>query len=208
MTRLLGRGGSPKWFIRRMPGVRQLRCAALRRLTPLNDGRQQGTPVIRFYWAEFLERYRSDFRGDALEIGWAKTIRKYGGKALTRADVIDVAAHTPEVAVVADLTRADHAAAPEGPGRRRLHHHRVRKPVCARGVSNEHACGGADEPGAGVCRPRTPLVGVREGCEASPLGQPQAGVPDRSATSGAVASMPVGRATSDLDVSSGGEPAQ
>jgi len=80
-----------------------------RRLQPLDSGRSSGLSVIRYYWADFLERYQADIQGRALEIGETTTIRQYGGARLTQADALDLAAHSPEVKVVADLSRADHA---------------------------------------------------------------------------------------------------
>jgi glycosyltransferase involved in cell wall biosynthesis len=94
------------WTLRRLPGVRQLRWLQLRRLRPLGNGRQHGTPVVRHYWAGFLERHRSDIRGEALEIGSTLTLRQYGGEAVTRADALDLAAHSPEITAVADLANA------------------------------------------------------------------------------------------------------
>lgn len=91
----------------RLPLVRQLLCARFRRLRPLGDGRQEGVPIVRYYWANFLERHRSDIRGRGLEIGGTWTIRQYGGAALTAAEGIDLAPHSPEITVIADLTRAD-----------------------------------------------------------------------------------------------------
>jgi hypothetical protein len=93
--------------VARLPLVRQLRCAQLRRLRPLRNGRQRGLPIVRYYWAQFLEGHRADIRGRGLEIGTTETIRRYGGSALTGTDAIDLAPHNPEVTVVADLTRAD-----------------------------------------------------------------------------------------------------
>jgi hypothetical protein len=91
----------------RLPLVRTVRCVQLRRLRPLGDGRQRGLPIVRYYWARFLEQYQSDIFGRGLEVGTTDTIRKYGGARLTQADAIDLAPHNPEVSVVADLTRAD-----------------------------------------------------------------------------------------------------
>jgi SAM-dependent methyltransferase len=82
-----------------------------RRLRPFGNGRKLGTPVVRYYWAEFLEKHRADIRGRGLEIGVTTTIKQYGGQALTQADALDLAAHSPEVRVVADLSRADHVPA-------------------------------------------------------------------------------------------------
>jgi len=91
------------------PLIRQLRAMRFRRLQPLDSGRSSGLSVIRYYWADFLERYQADIQGRALEIGETTTIRQYGGARLTQADALDLAAHSPEVKVVADLSRADHA---------------------------------------------------------------------------------------------------
>ncbi|MBX3010096.1 MAG: hypothetical protein KF832_01270 [Caldilineaceae bacterium] len=92
------------------PLLRQLRATRLRRLQPLDGGRSQGLSIIRYYWAAFLEQYQADIRGHALEIGETTTIRQYGGERLTQADALDLAPHSPEVRVVADLSRADQVA--------------------------------------------------------------------------------------------------
>jgi hypothetical protein len=42
-----------------------------------------------------------------LEIGTTATVRRYGGESVIRADAIDLTAHSPEVTVVSDLSRAD-----------------------------------------------------------------------------------------------------
>ena len=89
-----------------LPGIRWIRGRQLRRLQPLANGRQRGQPIVRFYWHRFLEAHRSDIRGCCLEIGSTATIRGYG-QAVTRADAIDLAAHSEEISVVADLSRAD-----------------------------------------------------------------------------------------------------
>ena len=91
-----------------MPFIRQLRCLRFRRLQPLNNGRQRGTPIVRYYWARFLQRYQSDIHGHALEVGSTTTIRQYGGAAVTQADAVDLEAHSSEVTLVADISRADH----------------------------------------------------------------------------------------------------
>jgi SAM-dependent methyltransferase len=101
--------GQVDW--RTWPLVRQVRTLRLRRLQPLGKGRSAGLSVIRYYWADFLEQHRADIRGRALEIGETATIRAYGGAALTQADALDLAVHSPEVTVVGDLSRADHLPA-------------------------------------------------------------------------------------------------
>jgi hypothetical protein len=104
---LRARGRTLTWTLRRLPIVRQLRSLQLRRLRPLGNGRQRGTPIVRYYWAHFLNHHRSDIRGVGLEIGTTVTLREYGGAAMIRPDALDLSAHSPEITVVADLARAD-----------------------------------------------------------------------------------------------------
>lgn len=95
---------------RSWPIIRHLRGIGFRRVAPFGEGRQGPISVIRYYWANFLEFYREDFRGRALEIGDTNTIRFYGGSKLTHAEALDLSAHNVAVQVVADLTRADQVA--------------------------------------------------------------------------------------------------
>jgi len=92
------------------PLLRHLRTLRFRRLQPLDGGRSRGLSIIRYYWAAFLEQHQADIRGHALEIGETTTICQYGGDRLTQADALDLAAHSPDVRVVADLSRADHVS--------------------------------------------------------------------------------------------------
>lgn len=94
-------------YWQRWPVVRHLRALQFRRLQPFHQGRSTGLSVIRYYWADFLEKYRADIRGHGLEVGETATLRSFGGEELEQADAIDVTAHSPEVRVVADLSRAD-----------------------------------------------------------------------------------------------------
>lgn len=92
---------------RTWPLIRNFRAMRYRRLQPFDAGRAAGLSVIRYYWTEFLLRHRTDIRGRALEIGETTTIRHFGGSAVTEAHALDLAAHSHEVKVVADLSRAD-----------------------------------------------------------------------------------------------------
>jgi SAM-dependent methyltransferase len=91
-----------------LPLIRQLCCVRFRRLQPVGNGRQRGTPIVRYYWEKYLQEHQADIRGTALEIGTTYTIRRLGGQAVMCAEAIDLAAHSPEITVVADLSRADH----------------------------------------------------------------------------------------------------
>jgi glycosyltransferase involved in cell wall biosynthesis len=113
----LARSGSPgkiyrsalglKLHWRALPIVRQLRSLQFRRLRPISNGSQKGTPIVRYYWDHFLQQYQTDIYGTVLEIGTTATVRKYGGENIIRADAIDLTAHSPQVTVVSDLSRAD-----------------------------------------------------------------------------------------------------
>lgn len=94
-----------RWYS--LPLIRELRCLQFRRLQPLDNGWLRGTEIVRYYWDRFLQQNRHDIRCKALEIGTTYTIRQYGGQALDQADAIDLHAHSPEVTIVSDLSRAD-----------------------------------------------------------------------------------------------------
>jgi hypothetical protein len=91
----------------RLPLIRHARCMRFRSLRPLKEGKPYGTPIVRHYWAVFLEKHKPDIHGYCLEIGTIQTVRMYGGEALTKAEAIDLSRHSPEITVVEDLSRAD-----------------------------------------------------------------------------------------------------
>lgn len=86
--------------------MRAIRGGQLRRLWPLDGGRERGQPIARHYWEEFLRVHQADVRGRALEIGSTQTLHRIGGTAVTQAEAMDVAAREG-VSIVADLSRAD-----------------------------------------------------------------------------------------------------
>ena len=90
------------------PLVRHLRTLQFRRLRPFNGGQSSGLSVIRYYWADFLEHHQLDIKGRVLEVGETSTIRAFGGENISHPEALDLAAHSPEVKVIADLARADH----------------------------------------------------------------------------------------------------
>ncbi|HYW31413.1 MAG TPA: glycosyltransferase [Gemmatimonas sp.] len=94
--------------LRRAPGIRTLRALGWRRGTPLHDGGNVGTAIVRWYWNQFLEVHCEAIAGRVLEIGDTGTVRRWGGSRVRSAEALDVSAHSPEVAIVADLSRADH----------------------------------------------------------------------------------------------------
>lgn len=93
---------------KRLPIIRHLRAPQFRRMHPLGNGRQQGTPIVRYYWENFLLAHQRDVHGHALEVGTTHTILRIGAQRVMHADAIDLTEHSPEINVVADLSRADH----------------------------------------------------------------------------------------------------
>jgi GT2 family glycosyltransferase len=69
----------------------------------LEFGYDRGTPIDRFYIADFLERRRGAIRGRALEVGDASYCRLYGGANVTHQDVLHVDGSNPAATIVGDL---------------------------------------------------------------------------------------------------------
>lgn len=86
---------------------RRVRFRLLKSLVNMRTPFTYGTPIVRHYWADFLDTYRKDIHGRALEIHETDTIRAYGGTRLFGAQAIDVTRHAPDVTVIADLCRID-----------------------------------------------------------------------------------------------------
>jgi len=81
------------------------RWGNLRRQRPFSDhfGNDRGTPVDRVYIDRFLADHAADVRGQALEVGDAGYIRRYGGSAVTSSDVLDINPGNGAATIVADL---------------------------------------------------------------------------------------------------------
>ncbi len=63
-------------------------------------------PVDRYYIDAFLSRHAADIRGHVLEIGDDGYSRRFGGKRVSKIDVLDVSAENSRATIVADLTNA------------------------------------------------------------------------------------------------------
>jgi SAM-dependent methyltransferase len=74
-------------------------------MTPLcrEYGYSRGTPIDRYYIEGFLERHSGDVRGRVLEIGDDAYSRRFGGKRITRQDVLHVHAGHQRATIVGDL---------------------------------------------------------------------------------------------------------
>lgn len=84
------------------------------RASPLSRdwGYERGGPLDRTYIEGFLERHASDIRGTVLEVQEADYTCRFGGDAVTRSDVVDLAESNPGATVIADLRFA--ANIPDG----------------------------------------------------------------------------------------------
>ncbi len=87
-------------------GVGKVRFGSLRRTEPVSRdfGFHRGLPIDRVYIEDFLARHASDIRGRVLEIGDDTYTRRYGGAAVTKADVLHVHEGNPIATFVGDLT--------------------------------------------------------------------------------------------------------
>lgn len=70
-------------------------------------GLDRGTPVNRWYIERFLAGHADLVQGAVLEVGDDAYIRRFGGKKVTRSDVLHAVAGNPGATLVGDLTRPD-----------------------------------------------------------------------------------------------------
>ncbi len=96
-----------RWGRRFRRLVRPVRLGTLHRTTPLSHvwGFDRGTPVDRYYIAQFFEEHRTDIRGRVLEVKDAAYTEQYGTE-IDDYDVVDIDAGNPDVTIVTDLTTA------------------------------------------------------------------------------------------------------
>lgn len=102
------RAQQKRWW--KWPPVGRVRFGSLRRLRPISRifGVDRGLCIDRYYIENFLARYASDIQGHVLEIGDDTYTRKFGGKRVTKSDVLHGVEGNPKATIVADLTCADH----------------------------------------------------------------------------------------------------
>ena len=76
-------------------------------VAPLSErwGFDRGLPIHRYYLEEFLQAHATDIRGACLEFHSAGYTRRFGGAAVTRADVLHLDDSNPRATIVADLTK-------------------------------------------------------------------------------------------------------
>ena len=83
-----------------------IRFGSLRRVTPVSRsfGLDRGGPIDRYYIEGFLRRHVNDIRGSVLEAGGLVNYTKeFGGKHVSRADVLYPKSGFPDGTIVGDL---------------------------------------------------------------------------------------------------------
>jgi SAM-dependent methyltransferase len=87
-----------------------VRLGSLRRTVPVSRhfGYDRGLPVDRYYVERFLEQQASVVAGHVLEIGDSAYTRRFGGRRVTKIDVLNIDAGHPETTIVGDLADAQH----------------------------------------------------------------------------------------------------
>ncbi len=92
------------------PAVGSVNFGDLRRLEPLTRsfGYDRGQPIDRYYIEKFLNNHCSDIAGHVVEIGDDRYTLMFGGKRVTRSEVLDQAHPDSNPTIIADLSNADH----------------------------------------------------------------------------------------------------
>ena len=82
-----------------------VRFGSFRRLTPISPvfAIDRGLPIERYYIEKFLDQYRDDIRGRALEFGDTFYLDKFGDDQITQKEVFSYV-ESPEATIVGDLT--------------------------------------------------------------------------------------------------------
>lgn len=96
------------WAVRRSrrPRIGDVELGDLNRLNPISNdwGFDRGEPIDRFFIRDFMERNAQAVHGRVLEIGNNHLTTRYGGRRVTKSDVLHVRHDGPPVTIVADLS--------------------------------------------------------------------------------------------------------
>lgn len=89
----------------RWPPVGGLDHEDLWRIRPIspNWGVDRGLPIDRYYIQHFMSRWSEDIRGRVLEMANDRYTSRYGGKRVTKSDVLHDKPGNPSATIVADL---------------------------------------------------------------------------------------------------------
>lgn len=87
------------------PPTGTLRFGDLKRTSPISSqfGFDRGTPIDRYYIERFLAGQAGYIQGRVLEIGDNEYTTRFGGKRVTRSDILHVDSSNTKATIVADL---------------------------------------------------------------------------------------------------------
>lgn len=83
----------------------RLRLAMGREPLSVFWGHDRGLPICRYYTEQFLQEHAADIRGHCLEFGADWYTMRFGGRAVTRRDILHLDDSNPVATIIADLTK-------------------------------------------------------------------------------------------------------
>ncbi|WP_242693094.1 glycosyltransferase [Sabulibacter ruber] len=97
-------------YRREAPVVGKVDMGDFGRTTPFSNqfGYDRGGPVDRYYIENFLEKEASTIKGRVLEIGDNEYTLHYGGKRVTKSDILHVNDSNPIATIIGDISSAPH----------------------------------------------------------------------------------------------------
>ena len=96
----------------RRPPVGWVRFGSLRRVEPIDPqfGFRWGQCIDRYYIEKFLEQYQSEIHGAVLEVADDSYTKRFGGKRVSRSDILHYTKENANATIVADLEDAPQIA--------------------------------------------------------------------------------------------------
>lgn len=88
------------------PSVGSVRRGHMNSLHPFSDGfgYDRGLPVDRYYIENFLQEESASIKGRVLEIGDNEYTMRFGGKNVTKSDILHVNHDNPHATIIGDLS--------------------------------------------------------------------------------------------------------
>lgn len=105
LHRLRQRRQQRKWPGRIPLGMVSMGDLASVRPVSEHFGFDRGSAIDRFYIARFLERWRADIQGHALEIGDDAYCQRFGSRHIVHQDILHVHAGNPIATIVGDMSQ-------------------------------------------------------------------------------------------------------
>lgn len=92
------------------PKLSNINTGDFNRTTPFSKyfGYDRGGPIDRYYIENFLEKYKSDIKGNVLEIGDNEYTLRFGESRITKSDILHVDDKNPDATYIGDLSDAPH----------------------------------------------------------------------------------------------------